>query len=270
MTELLHEIVVPAPARKLFDLIADVVEAPQYFPTHLYAEIASIESAHRDLVGRWVVDNGTVRGWRLWRTRDTEALAISFEHEAPKPPLTRMRGNWTFEALADGGTHVRVRHTFELATTTPAEAAEQVCAKLDDNVPAQLDNLAALACHIDVLRANTFTSERAVRVDAPAASLAENAASSLGDPAQWALLELADGLLVFKQHAGLEPHLHTSTGEYRRTEEADGTTVRLRRTVTLSGRPSPQEAARAREQLEADVRDQIARFARSGPYAPVR
>ncbi|MFI8931160.1 aromatase/cyclase [Streptomyces sp. NPDC053474] len=266
--ELTHETVVAAPPRLLFDLVADVVEAPRYFPTHLYAEVVAAESAERDLVARWVIDQGAVRGWRLWRTRDTEALTIAFQHETPKPPLSHMRGEWRFEGQADGGTRVRVRHAYALAPDAPPGAGDTVARQLDGNVPGQLRAIAGLAGSIDALRRNTVTTARSVRVAAPRAALVAAAARAMGDGTAWAHLELPDGRLVFKRYAGLPPHLHTVSGELRCTEEASGTTVRLTGTATLAG-PSVDEEATvaARKELEADLHERLTLLARLGPRA---
>ncbi|WP_053847766.1 SRPBCC family protein [Streptomyces sp. NRRL B-24085] len=262
MTELTHELTAAAPARLLFDLVADVVEAPQYFATHLHAEIVRAESAERDLVARWVIDGGAPRGWRLWRVRDTENLLISFEHETPRPPLTAMRGEWRFERLADGGTRLRVRHSFEPAEGAGPAAADKVARQLDDNVPRQLAGIARLAGSIEALRRDTLTSVRTVRVQAPREEVAARAAGTLPDgAAHWVCVEPSEGRLVFKRHTELAPQLHASTGEFGFTEEQGGTTVRLRRTVTLTG-PVPEEESRvARKQLDADVRDQLTELA---------
>ncbi|MFJ9008922.1 aromatase/cyclase [Streptomyces canus] len=262
MTDITHELTAAAPAQLLFDLVADVVEAPQYFATHLHAEIVRTESAERDLVARWVIDGGSPRGWRLWRVRDTENLLISFEHETPKPPLTAMRGEWRFERLPDGGTRMRVRHSFDLADGTEPAAADKVARQLDDNVPRQLAGIARLAGSVEALRRETLTSVRTVRVQAPRDDVAAQALDTLPEGgAHWVCVEPSEGRLVFKRHTELAPQLHASTGEFRFTEEQGGTTVRLRRTVTLAGPASEEESRVARKQLDADVRDQLTELA---------
>ncbi|MFF5302495.1 aromatase/cyclase [Streptomyces sp. NPDC013161] len=266
-TEVVHEAIVPAPARRLFDLVADVVEAPRYFATHLYAEIVRTESPELDLVARWVIDNGSARGWRLWRTRDTEALVIGFQHEIPRPPLTRMLGRWSFESLPEGGTRIRVAHSFDLAPGTDPAAAGKVRQQLDGNVPGQLANIGELAERIELLRRNTVTSTRSVRVDAPLAALATHTAGSVADDERWTRLQLPDSSLVFKQHAGHDPYLHSSTGVFRLAEEGDGTTVRLTRTDTIAGPATADEIGTARKRLDAEVGELLADCARLGPRA---
>ncbi|NGO71626.1 SRPBCC family protein [Streptomyces boncukensis] len=267
MRELEYEETVAAPARHLFDLVADVVAAPQYVATHLHAEIVRTQSPERDLVARWVIDGGAARGWRLWRTRDTGGLVITFEHETPKPPLSGMRGEWRFEEQPDGGTRVRVRHAFDLAPGTDPSAAAKVAELLDGNVPRQVAEFAELAGRIGTLRRNTVVSDRAVRSAVPRGELAACAAGAVADDARWARVEPAEGRLVFKRHTGLEPELHSSTGEFRLVPEDGGTTVRLRRAVTLAGPASEERRRAARARLDAEVREQLADLARTGVAA---
>ncbi|WP_435611882.1 PPOX class F420-dependent oxidoreductase [Streptomyces sp. bgisy159] len=256
MDELTHEITAAAPARLLYDLVADVVAAPRYFPTHLHAEVVGEPAGNRDLVARWVIDNGAVRGWRLWRTQDTDNLVIAFEHETPKPPLSAMRGEWRFEETA-GGTRIRVRHSFGLAPGTDPAAAGKVAAQLDGNVPRQLAQIAELAGRIDALRAATVTDEQSVRIAAPRAEVESRAAGLLTEDAGWIHVTPSEGHLVLKQHTGLAPHLHSATGSCHFTEEAGGTTVRLRRTLTLTPEATPEDIATARKQLHTDLHAQL-------------
>ncbi|SEG93535.1 Ribosome association toxin PasT (RatA) of the RatAB toxin-antitoxin module [Actinacidiphila yanglinensis] len=266
MNELVHTVTARAPARLLFDLVADVVQAPQYFPTHLHAWIVRTESPERDLVERWVIDNGSVRGWRLFRTRDTEKLVIAFQHETPKAPLSFMRGEWRFEETADGGTLITVAHRFDLVGGAPEAAAAKAAGMLDANVPKQLAGIAALAGRIDALRAATTDSVRHVRVAAPAGEVVASATALVGDDESYARVRPEEGRLVFKQHAGLAPGLHSSTGAFEFLQEDGGVTVRLSRSVTLAPQAGG-EGVEASRRLDAESRDWLDRLAALGEPA---
>lgn len=266
MNELVHTVTSRAPARLLFDLVADVVRAPQFFPTHLHARIVRVENPERDLVERWVIDNGSVRGWRMFRTRDTVGLVITFQHETPKPPLSHMRGEWRFEETGDGGTKVTVAHRFDLLEGAGPAAADKTAAMLDGNVPKQLAGIAALGERIDALRAATTDSMRQVRVAAPVAEVAAAAAALVGDAARYAQVRPDEGRLVFKQHGGLDERVYCATGVFDFVEEDGGVSVRLARTVTLVPSAGAQ-GTQAAGAFDAESRDWLRQLATLGERA---
>ncbi|KAB2390038.1 SRPBCC family protein [Actinomadura montaniterrae] len=244
MIELSHETTVAAAPDAVYELVADVVAAPRYFPPHLHAEILAVEGG-RDLVERWVLDGGSVRSWRFHREADEAARRIVFEHAPPRPPLKRLRGEWTFEEKG-AGTFVRVRHTLE-APADAAAVAGRIGADLDEKVPMQLRHLAKLAAGIEGLRARTVDRTVEVRTDAPRpavyAALLDGATS---DERTWARACLPEHTLAYKSRKTPED-AHSLTGTYRLT---DGRVIASRAVVLADG--ADLEAARARLADELD------------------
>lgn len=261
MPELTHEITVDAPPVEPFTLVANVTAAPQYFPTHLHAEVVRRESAERDLVERWVIDAGAVRGWRLWRTVDEARFTITFEHERPKPPLTSMRGSWSFTPAGTGGTLVRATHSFEVADADPTSVA-RIAENLDKNVPVQLKGIAKLVGRIGRLREQTVTSEHsAVVAGAPEKLYNLAVLGETNDERIWSRALLPDLRIVYKLREGLPAELYASTGQYRFREAGEGTEVTVRRAVTLTGEADGAAVAAAQAHLDHEVKRQLEGFA---------
>ncbi len=226
---------------------------PLYFPGHLHGEVLRSEG-DTDLIERWVVDGGAVRGWRVRRGLDADALRITFEHDRPQPPLTRMLGEWTIEARGDAGSAVSVRHTFTADGDDPGVLAG-VAAGLDRAVPRQLGQTAQIAEDLPGLRRRTVRQVLSETVDAdlPAVYkvLLDAAADSAG---RFAHTGLPDTVVVYKQISGLDPRFATVTGQFRLSDTPAGVTVKAVRSVVLSPAPAgPEDPAAVRDELAASL-----------------
>lgn len=251
-----HETVVRAPAADLFDLIADVVHAPQLFPTHLHAEVVGEPHGAEDLIERWVIDGESVRGWRAHRTLDRDALRIVFQHEKAKPPLTLMRGEWLFRQDGETTT-VRCTHTLD-APADAAAAVEQFLAGLDRVVPRQLSHLKMLGESLPQLRASTFGVELTGLVDLAVSDVYEKAvAGETSDDGSWRRVCLPAEKIVYKKVAGLGSPVQSLTGELRFESVASGARVVARRTVTLEPQAGPSVREVVAEQLAEEARGQL-------------
>jgi ribosome-associated toxin RatA of RatAB toxin-antitoxin module len=255
MVENVHEITVSAPAVELFDLVADVQQSPQWFPTHLHNELVE-RSGSADVVDRYVIDNGSVRSWRTRLEMDRDALRIGFAHYKPKPPLTGMRGEWSFRQ--DGGpTHVRVTHSLE-APAGSAGVIAKLAADLDRHVPRQLAQIKLLGARLAQLRAATVSVENAGVIAGTADLAFQRAlAGETADEQTWQRVCLAPAKIVCKRINGLDARTDTLTGEYRLTERAGAVDVLIRRTVTLKPPAGEGALAKVRQLLERDVRAQL-------------
>ncbi|MEV4053691.1 SRPBCC family protein [Amycolatopsis sp. NPDC049688] len=254
MTELTHRTTGPGRARDCYDLVADVVAAPQHFPTHLHAEILRHDGG-RDLVERWVLDQGSVRGWRFWRELDEPGLRIVFEHHEPRPPLLRMRGVWTFREQGPD-TLIEVRHAFALAD---GDATARFAADLDRKVPLQLAHIAGLAGDLGHRRRRTVRREEAQVVPGTCESVYERIVADEADDGTSARVHLPPHGIVAKQHSGLAPDIEALTGEYRLAEDPGGVRVTIRRTATAT---TVAAVASVGERLEEDLRRRFAALAR--------
>nr|ADE34488.1 SsfY3 [Streptomyces sp. SF2575] len=129
-----HETTVAATPQALYALVADTEGAPRYAGGQMHAEILS-SGADGDVIKRWVYSERGLRAWTFRRTVDAAAPSIVFAHVDPAPPVVDQRGTWTFTALGDGTTLVRVEHVIELVD--PAGEAK-MRAGFDQQIPQQL------------------------------------------------------------------------------------------------------------------------------------
>ncbi|MGW4940921.1 SRPBCC family protein [Actinoplanes sp. NPDC004185] len=246
MAELIHEITAPVGARVLFDLVGDVESAPRYFPTHLHAEILDTDG-ERDLVERWVIDDGKVRSWQFWRQRGDGPLRIVFEHHEPRPPLSRMRGDWTFLPQGDA-TLMRVSHSFELVSGDPADA-KRMAEGLDRKIPHQLADLSRLGQSLGELRERTVTDTRTALVRGSRDDVYRRVlAGETNDAGAWARALVPPRKVVFKR-LGTMPGVHSLTGDFVISETADGVRVTARQTVTTAPGAEPYSAVRLASEL---------------------
>ncbi|WP_026316074.1 aromatase/cyclase [Actinokineospora enzanensis] len=256
MTDNTHELTVAAPAEDLFDLVADVERAPQWFPTHLHAEVISAS-----VVERYVLDGDGVRSWQVSRELDRAALRIVFQHVTPKPPLTRMRGEWTF--TTEGAvTRVRVVHSLDV----PADKAailDKLLPDLDRNVPRQLAHLKQLGENLARLRRDTVEATATRAFEGPASTLFERALASTEDTALWRRVSLPERKIVVKRIADLDEGVESLTGEYRLTARPDGgVDLSIRRTATLAEGADESAADKLRARLADDTAAELDGFAR--------
>lgn len=256
MAENVHEIIASASPEILFDLVADVEHAPQWFPTHLHAEIANT-TATGDVVDRYVLDGDGIRSWRVIREQDWEALRIAFQHAVPRPPLTRMRGEWTFAGGMEG-TVVRVTHALDVPADQEA-VLEKVLLDLDRNVPRQLSQIKLLGETLGSLRKRTVeaVASRSVPLDR-AALYARVLDGPTVDETRWRRALISDHKIVFKQVADKDAGVDTLTGEYRLSDRPDGRTdLFLRHTATHADTRDVGAIDQLRKALESAVQTEV-------------
>ncbi|SDP01205.1 Polyketide cyclase / dehydrase and lipid transport [Streptomyces sp. cf386] len=250
-----HTAAVAAPAGLCFDLVAQVERAPQFFATHLHAEVA-VGDDGRESVERWVLlPGGAVRHWTAGRVVDGEARRIVFEHAGGRPPLAGMRGEWTFtaqEGVSDGSgagglTTVRLEHTLSFADGTSATEAERAVADIDRGGPAQLAQLREVAESHGRLTGRTVrASARALVPGASAADVHERLADAVdAHGAGWAVARVADRALVLKRVPGPDDRLGAVTARLDLGQAPEGVQVTLSAAVTAAETgPSPAALGR--------------------------
>ncbi|GAA4545529.1 SRPBCC family protein [Amycolatopsis samaneae] len=232
MTELIHEIHVPASADSLLELVADQDNNHLYYPTHLYAEVVG-RDGNDDLVDRWVIDGEQVKSWRIRRTIDREGRKIVFTHVEPAAPFETLFGEWTFRPDGDTGTLVRTRHGFDIAGNDAA-TIKKVSAHMDHNVPEVLKHTSWLAVHQDRLRELTFTAERTARVTASLDEVYRYLADGdTSDEKKYARVLQAPNRILHKWRTGLPGDLYSLTGEYRLTQHGAEVEVLVGNTIVL-------------------------------------
>lgn len=235
-----HSGSVAAPAGLCFDLVVGVEGAPQFFGSHLHAEVR--RGGGREVVERWVVaPGGGIRNWTADRFVDVTARRIVFEHAGGRPPVAGMRGEWSFTPTAGGTTEVRLEHVLTFAGATAAEARAAL-ADIDRGGRAQLDQLRAVAESYPRLTARTVRAEARTVVPGACADVYERLARAVRADDLWAAALVPGRAVVLKRVAGLSPRLHAATARIDLTQTASGVELSLCARVT-SAEPGPAPAA---------------------------
>lgn len=138
-----HRISVRAPARAVFDLVADVTGWPRSFAPTVHVEyVARSETTERIRI--WATANGQVRNWTSRRDLDPRRLRVRFRQEVSQPPVHGMGGEWIIEERPGGGCLVRLLHDFQAVGDDPAKAA-WITQAVDHNSGSELASLKAAA-----------------------------------------------------------------------------------------------------------------------------
>jgi aromatase len=131
-----HEIIVNAPARRVYELIADIEQWPQVFGPTVHAEyIEKGEQAERIRI--WATAVGTARSWTSRRDRDPDRMTIAFRQEQSQHPVAGMGGMWMVQPLAEDSCRVRLLHDYTAASAEPADL-EWIDQAVDRNSTAEL------------------------------------------------------------------------------------------------------------------------------------
>jgi aromatase len=132
--EMVHTELVAAPARDVYELVADVTAWPHTFGPTVHVEVLESTPAWEHL-RIWAFAHGTVRTWTSHRTLDPEALTVDFRQGRPAAPVRTMGGQWRLLPQDDGRTLVELRHDF---TAADAEAIDLIRRAVDVNSTAEL------------------------------------------------------------------------------------------------------------------------------------
>ncbi|MFI9080880.1 hypothetical protein ACIGW8_31160 [Streptomyces sioyaensis] len=266
-----HRTVVRATPQAMFDLVADTEGAPRFAPAQLFAEVCPGPAVPvrpgvvEDAVRRWVHTGETVRSWEVSRVLDRDRLRIGFTHSAPGPGIRAQCGAWSFDAVADGTTEVRVVHTLDADN---AKAARASLANLEQNVPKQLsaykfvgelgpglpqlyithrdslvlagavDDVSAVLARPDVWALHgglaATAAERAVGPGADLLTVAPPTnARNPGAPFRYIRICPAQHRFAYKR-LDLARRLHAEVGEWRMVAHEGATMLSVERTVTLA------------------------------------
>ncbi len=120
MSSTRHDITIEAPAKVVYDLIADVTKWPYTFGPTVHAEVFETEGDTQRL-RLWAFANGQVRTWTSRRKLDAGALTVHFEQERSAAPVTAMGGAWLLDPVTDSMTKVQLLHHFRTDTPDTVE-----------------------------------------------------------------------------------------------------------------------------------------------------
>jgi len=138
-----HFRVVPAPAERLYDLVADVSRWPVVLgPCVAARRLELIGDEERIEISADV--NGEVKTWTSRRTLDSAGLRVAFRQELSAPPVATMSGEWSFAPEDDGRTRMTLTHAFS-ALTGDRKTLNWIAAAVDRNSEQELASLGELA-----------------------------------------------------------------------------------------------------------------------------
>ncbi|MDQ3403038.1 MAG: aromatase/cyclase [Actinomycetota bacterium] len=137
--EVAHEITIAAPAKQVYQFIADVANWPQIFPPSVYVEhLEQGESTERIQI--WATANGEAKTWTSRRNLDPEALRVDFRQEVSTPPVGSLGGAWLIEPISDGECRVRLLHDYRAVDDDPEKLA-WIDKAVDRNSTAELASM---------------------------------------------------------------------------------------------------------------------------------
>ncbi|MEU4707480.1 aromatase/cyclase [Nocardia salmonicida] len=139
--EVEHTITVAAPPTEVYRLLAEVENWPRLFPPSVYVTRLEHEG-NEERIQIWATANGEPKTWISRRVLDPEQLRITFWQEVSAPPVAQMSGTWIIEPREDGGTELRLLHSYR-ATDDDPDGLAWIEKAVDDNSRAELPGLKA-------------------------------------------------------------------------------------------------------------------------------
>ncbi|BCY13447.1 aromatase/cyclase [Actinoplanes sp. L3-i22] len=161
-----HDIVVAAPATKIYQLLADIRNWPRIFPPTIHVEHFP-ESERDERIQIWATAQDQVKSWISRRRLDPDRLRIQFRQEVSQTPVAEMGGSWIIEPLSERSTKVRLLHDYRADSP---ENLNWVDESVDRNSRTELGALKA-NIEADTGSADkTLSFQDTVRIDGPASA----------------------------------------------------------------------------------------------------
>lgn len=161
-----HGISVAAPAKEVYELIADVRNWPRVFPPTIHVD--HIEKGEREeRIRIWATANGEAKQWASRRLLEPEKLRVNFQQEVSAPPVASMGGAWVIEPESETESRVLLLHEYRAVDDDP-DGLAWIDRAVDENSRSELD---ALRRNVELVRASedlTFSFEDTVLIDGKA------------------------------------------------------------------------------------------------------
>jgi aromatase len=141
--EVEHKVNVLAPAKTVYQFIADVENWPQIFPPSVHVEYVERGEAE-ERIQIWATANNEAKTWKSRRELDPSSLRVDFRQEVSQPPVASMSGAWVIEPITDGECEVRLLHSYRAIDDDP-EKLEWLDRAVDRNSRSELSALKANA-----------------------------------------------------------------------------------------------------------------------------
>jgi aromatase len=117
-----HGITVHAPAKQVYQLIADVTNWPQVFPPTVHVEYLE-RGDTTERLRIWAIGNGEPKTWTSRRELDPAGLRVDFRQEVSAPPVAAMGGAWVIEPDGEARCRVRLLHDYSAVGDDPENLA---------------------------------------------------------------------------------------------------------------------------------------------------
>lgn len=157
--QVVHTRKTPAPARRLYELVARAELWPTVFEPAVHVRILERDQG-TERFQIWASVAGQVKTWTSRRTLDPDAPRVTFRQERTQPPIASMGGSWEFREDG-GGTEIVLTHDF---AAVDEAALPGLRAALDANSEKELAALARLAEQQFPLEEVLFTFEDTLQV----------------------------------------------------------------------------------------------------------
>jgi len=164
-----HEMLVTAPARAVYDLLADVTGWPEIFHPTVYAQQLQMTGG-RERIRLWAMANGQVKTWVSGRTLTPEALRIDFRQEVSQHPVESMGGSWVIEDLGEQGCRIVLLHDFTAVGNDPENVA-WIGGAIERNSSSELLGLKTAAEAMTEAEQLTIRFEDSIVIDGSAADV---------------------------------------------------------------------------------------------------
>lgn len=158
-----HQIKVLAPAKAVYQFIADVTNWPQIFPPSVHVEYVE-QGETEERIRIWATANGEAKTWTSRRVLHPESLRIDFRQEKSQSPVASMGGAWVIEPISEAESLVRLLHDYRAENDDPDKLA-WLDKAVDRNSKAELAALKANAQLAVDAAEPVLTFEDTVRID---------------------------------------------------------------------------------------------------------
>lgn len=163
MNETIHCCAVRAPARAVFDIVADVRKWPHLFPPCKQVVVTREEPGYQKF--RITAEaNGSLMTWSSERWLDQTGLSVSFRQTEPQYPVTGMEGTWRCTADGPCQTTLVLTHRLAVADGPDHDAnLQRMLGAIHANSARELTAIKEVAGRSKVY---TFEDERIIPADA--------------------------------------------------------------------------------------------------------
>jgi aromatase len=141
--EVEHHVNVLAPAKTVYQFIADVENWPQIFPPSVHVEYVE-RGETEERIQIWATANNEAKTWTSRRVLEPSALRVDFRQEKSQPPVASMGGAWVIEPVSNNECKVRLLHDYRAIDDDP-EKLEWLDQAVDRNSHSELAALKANA-----------------------------------------------------------------------------------------------------------------------------